>query len=129
MYILIRLIAGLCMALFFFVLMCIDERDRNKQQQTTTRTYKQIKRNKPNTITIKSIYWIMGANKIKKAILVVIFGSAFAFINSLQVVKLYHIYNTIGFNEYNISLMILSFIVLNIFIVGGYCLIRIDLKD
>ena len=71
----------------------------------------------------------MKANKIKKAILVVIFGSAFTFINSLQVVKIFHIYNTIGFNEYNISLMILSFIVLNIFIVGGYCLIRIDLKE
>lgn len=71
----------------------------------------------------------MKANKIKKAILVVIFGSAFASINSLQVIKMLHIYNTIGFNEYNISLMILSFIVLNLFIVGGYCLIRIDLKD
>ncbi|MBQ2398339.1 MAG: hypothetical protein II304_15090 [Bacteroidales bacterium] len=71
----------------------------------------------------------MGANKIKKAILVVIFGSAFVFINSLHIIKMLHIQASIGFNEYNISLMILSFIVLNLFIVGGYCLIRIDLKD
>ena len=70
----------------------------------------------------------MKINKIKKSILAVIFGSTFTFINTLQVVKILHIYNTIGFNEYNISLMILSFIVLNLFIVGGYCLIRIDCK-
>ena len=124
--ILIKLIIGLCVAILFMVLFIIDERDEKKRQEQT----KTIKRNnKPNQITIKSIYWIMGANKIKKAILVVIFGSAFTFINSLQIIKMLHIYNTIGFNEYNISLMILSFIVLNIFIVGGYCLIRIDLKD
>ena len=54
--ILIRLIAGLCVAILLFILFCIDEQDKKKQQQTNKRPYKQIKRNKPNTITIKSIY-------------------------------------------------------------------------
>lgn len=53
---LIRLIAGLCVAILFSVLLCIDERDKSKQQQTNTRPKKTIKRNKPNQITIKSIY-------------------------------------------------------------------------
>lgn len=56
MYLLIRLIAGLCVAILFMTLFIIDERDRNKQQQTNTKTTKRIKRNKPNQITIKSIY-------------------------------------------------------------------------
>ena len=56
MYILIRIISGLCVAVLFMVLFIIDERDRNKQQQTNTRNHKQIKRNKPNQIIIKSIY-------------------------------------------------------------------------
>lgn len=53
---LIRLIAGLCVAILFMVLFIIDERDeKNRQEQT--KTIKRNKRNsKPNTITIKSIY-------------------------------------------------------------------------
>lgn len=54
--ILIKLIIGLCVAILFMVLFIIDERDEKKRQETT-RTYKTIKRNnKPNQITIKSIY-------------------------------------------------------------------------
>lgn len=37
MYLLIRLIAGLCVAILLMVLFIIDERDRNKQQQTNTK--------------------------------------------------------------------------------------------
>ena len=54
--ILIKLIIGLCVAILFMTLFIIDERDEKKRQQTNTRTHKQIKRNKPNQITIKSIY-------------------------------------------------------------------------
>ena len=56
--ILIGIIAGLCVAILLSVLFYIDERDKKKQQQTKTKTHKTIKRNKPNQITIKSIYWI-----------------------------------------------------------------------
>ena len=51
--ILIKLIIGLCVAMLFLVLFIIDERDEKKRQEQT----KTIKRNnKPNQITIKSIY-------------------------------------------------------------------------
>lgn len=45
MYLLIRIISGLCVAILFMVLFIIDERDKNKQQQTNTKTIKRIKRN------------------------------------------------------------------------------------